>query len=176
MIWSTHISETNKLESGRVSCINQITTLQIILEQSLEWKPPLYVNLITYKKAFDSVDRQTRLLKHYRVPAKITNIIRNSYEEITYRMIAFQVQTGMRQGCLLCPLLFLLARDQVMKMGRTDADVKTWIGKARAPLHQLKNVWGPSELPHSTMIGIFNSTVRPVLCTVQRPGGQWSVP
>lgn len=35
------------------SCIDQIATLRIILEQSLEWNSPLYVNFIDYKKAFD---------------------------------------------------------------------------------------------------------------------------
>ena len=106
------------------SCTDQITTLRIILEQSLEWNSPLYVNFIDYEKAFDSVDRQTiwKLLRHYGVPAKITNIIRNSYEGMTCRVVhgqhltdAFQVRTGVRQGCLLSPFLFLLAIDWVMK-------------------------------------------------------------
>ena len=106
------------------SCTDQIATLRIILEQSLEWNSPLYVNFIDYEKAFDSVDRQTlwRLLRHYGVPQKITNIIRNSYEGMTCRVVhgqqvtdAFQVKTGVRQGCLLSPLLFLLAIDWVMK-------------------------------------------------------------
>lgn len=106
------------------SCTDQITTLWIILEQSLEWDSPLYVNFIDYEKAFDSVDRQTiwRLLRHYGVPAKITNIIRNSYEGMTCRVVhgqqltdAFQVRTEVRQGCLLSPFLFLLAIDWVMK-------------------------------------------------------------
>ena len=39
------------------SCTDQIATLRIILEQSLEWNSPLYVNFIDYEKAFDSVDR-----------------------------------------------------------------------------------------------------------------------
>lgn len=57
------------------SCTDQITTLRIVLERSLVWNSPLYVNFIDYKKVFDSVDRQTiwRLLRHYRVSAKITN-------------------------------------------------------------------------------------------------------
>ncbi|KAL5016141.1 hypothetical protein ScPMuIL_005730, partial [Solemya velum] len=36
------------------SCTDQIATLRIILEQSLEWNSPLYVNFIDYEKAFDS--------------------------------------------------------------------------------------------------------------------------
>jgi Reverse transcriptase (RNA-dependent DNA polymerase)/Domain of unknown function (DUF6451)/Endonuclease/Exonuclease/phosphatase family len=103
------------------SCTDQIATLRIILEQSLEWNSPLYVKFVDYEKAFDSLDRQTlwRLLRHYGVPQKI---IRNSYEGMTCRVVhgqqitdAFQVKTGVRQGCLLSPFLFLLSIDWVMK-------------------------------------------------------------
>ncbi|KAK7095834.1 hypothetical protein V1264_005198 [Littorina saxatilis] len=106
------------------SCTDQIATLRIILEQSQEWNSPLYVNFIDYEKAFDSVDRQSlwKLLRHHGVPEKITNIIRNSYEGLTCRVVhgcqltdAFQVRTGVRQGCLLSPFLFLLVIDWVMK-------------------------------------------------------------
>ena len=41
------------------SCTDQIATLRIILEQSCEWNPPLYVSFIHYEKAFDSLDRQS---------------------------------------------------------------------------------------------------------------------
>ena len=50
------------------SCIDQIATICIIVEQSLEWNTPLYVNIVDYEKAFDSVDRDTlwKLLCDYR--------------------------------------------------------------------------------------------------------------
>lgn len=61
------------------------------------------------------------LLRHYVVPEKLTNIIRNPFEGLTYRVVhegqmtdAFQVKTGMRQRCLLSSFLFLLAIDWVM--------------------------------------------------------------
>ncbi len=109
--------------TGR-SCIDQTATLRIILEQSLEWKSSLCITFIDYEKAFDSVDRQTpwKLLRHYGVPDKITNIIKNYYEGMTCRIVhgrqltdAFTVRTGVRQGCLLLPFLFLLVIDWVMK-------------------------------------------------------------
>uniref|UniRef100_A0A183KRC2 Reverse transcriptase domain-containing protein n=1 Tax=Schistosoma curassoni TaxID=6186 RepID=A0A183KRC2_9TREM len=41
------------------SCTDQITTLRIIVEQSIGWISSLYINFIDYEKAFDSVDRTT---------------------------------------------------------------------------------------------------------------------
>ena len=41
------------------SCTDQIRTLRLVLEQSLEWNSLLYINFMDYEKAFDSVDRQT---------------------------------------------------------------------------------------------------------------------
>ena len=41
------------------SCADQIASQRIIVEQSLEWNSPLFINFIDYKKAFDSVDRET---------------------------------------------------------------------------------------------------------------------
>ncbi|VDO94907.1 unnamed protein product [Schistosoma margrebowiei] len=37
------------------SCTDQIATLRIIVEQSIEWNSSLYINFIDYEKAFDSV-------------------------------------------------------------------------------------------------------------------------
>ena len=52
------------------SCANQIASLRIIVEQSLEWNSQLYINCVDYEKAFGSVDRETmwKLLRHYGVP------------------------------------------------------------------------------------------------------------
>ena len=71
------------------SCADQIVTLRIILKQSAEWNTPLYINFVDFEKAFDSLDRDSlwKLLRHYGVPDKIVNIIRNSYEGLTCRVV-----------------------------------------------------------------------------------------
>ena len=106
------------------SCTDQIATLQIIVEQSTEWNSSLYVNFVDYEKAFDSVDRETlwKVLRHYGVPKKLVNMIRNSYEGMSCRVIHegqltknFEVRTAVRQGCLPSPFLFILVIDWVMK-------------------------------------------------------------
>ena len=110
------------------SCADQISTLRIIVEQSLEWNSPLYINFIDYEKAFDSVDRETlwKLLRHYGVPEKFVSLIHCIYQGMTCKVAhagqlseSFEVRTGVRQGCLLSPFLFLLFIDWIMKTTTT---------------------------------------------------------
>ncbi|VDP56713.1 unnamed protein product [Schistosoma mattheei] len=108
------------------SCTDQITTLCIVVEQSIEWNSSLYINSIDYEKAFDSVDRKTLWKLYYRVPEKIVNIIRNSYDGLQCKVVhggqltdALQMRTGVRKGCLLSSFLFLLLVNWIMKTSTT---------------------------------------------------------
>ena len=111
------------------SYTDQIATLRIIVEQSLEWNSSLYINFVDYRKAFDSLHRDTlcQLLRHYGIPEKMTlRLIKNSYEDMNCQVVhqgklskKFEVKAGVRQGCLLSPFLFLLAIDWIMK-GTTE--------------------------------------------------------
>ena len=102
------------------SCTDHIATLRIIVEQSMEWDSFLYINCVDYEKAFDSLNRDTlwKLLQHYGISNTFMSLIRNTYENMACRVIhagqftdSFTVKTGVRQGCLLSPFLFLLAID-----------------------------------------------------------------
>ncbi|VDP01697.1 unnamed protein product [Schistosoma mattheei] len=97
------------------SSTDQIATLWIVVEQSTEWNSSLYINFIDYEEALDSVDRTTlwKLLRHYGVPEKIVNIIRNSYDGLNCKIVnggqvtnSFEVQTCLGQSCLLSHFRF----------------------------------------------------------------------
>ena len=100
------------------SCIDQIATLRIIVEQTIEWSSPLYLLFVDFEKAFDSLDREAmwRILRHYGIPNKIINMLKVPYQGFTCQVLhggtmTKPIKTGVRQGCLLLPLLFLVVLD-----------------------------------------------------------------
>jgi hypothetical protein len=109
--------------SGR-SCCEQIFTLRNIIQQSQEFRAPLLINYIDFKKAFDSIHRESlwKIAKIYGVPDKYINIFKSLYRSSSCcvrtkcgNTIMFEIVTGVRQGCILSPFLFLLVIDFIMK-------------------------------------------------------------
>ena len=107
------------------SCTDQIASLRLIIEQSREWNSPLLVNFIDYEKAFDSIDRKSlwKIMQRYGIPQKIVNLIEKMYKDTSCKVLhegqmtdGFKINTGVRQGCLLSPFLFILAIDWIMKV------------------------------------------------------------
>ena len=120
------------------SCTDQIATLRIIVEQSLELNSSLYINFVDLQKAFDSLDHNSlwALMRHYGIPEKLITIIQKSYQPSTCQVVhngflsePFSVDTGVRQGCLLSPLLFLMVVD--------------WIMHKTTEIHNLALQWTP---------------------------------
>lgn len=105
------------------SCCEQIATLRILIEQSLEWNSGLYMTSVDLlAKAFHSVDHSSlwNLLRHYVVPYKIVRMIKVMSEGFKAGVIhegtttqGFEVKTSIKQGCLFSPPLFLVALDWV---------------------------------------------------------------
>lgn len=121
-------------KSGR-SCIDQINTLRIIVEQSVEWQSPLYLLFIDFRQAFDSLDRDVmwKILASYGMPTKYLNIIKATYADARCMVVhrgkidqSFTVHSGVKQGCILSPLLFILILDWVMRKANTNARGIRW--------------------------------------------------
>jgi hypothetical protein len=105
------------------SCVDQINTLRVIIEQSLEFQSPLYLLFVDYSRAFDSVQRECiwRALEERNLPKKFINLVKEGYNSFQCRVLhngqltePFQTISGARQGCLLSPLLFLVVSDGVL--------------------------------------------------------------
>ena len=100
-----------------------------IIEQTLKWNCPLYINFIDFKKAFDSIHHDTlwKILRSYGVPLKIVSLIETFYNHFECSVILnntssewFTVKSGVRQGCILSPILFLVVIDWVMRKTTSD--------------------------------------------------------
>jgi len=85
------------------------------------------VNFIDFRKAFDSIHRPAlwrivRILQQYGLPTKIITVIQKLSEESSSAVRVngdtsgwFQVETGVRHGCILSTLLFAIAIDWVLR-------------------------------------------------------------
>ena len=84
------------------SCADQIATLRIILEQSIEWNSPVYATFVDYEKAFDSADREVlwKLLRHYGIPEKYIALIRRPMRSAPVESSTSEFF----QNCLRCSL------------------------------------------------------------------------
>ena len=105
-------------------CMDMVFVLRKLIEESVEFKKELYVNFVDFEKAFDSVFRQAlwKVLREYGVPEKVIKMVRILYDGFECAVIHegklsayFEVETGVKQGCLLSGLLFLLVIDWLMK-------------------------------------------------------------
>ena len=106
------------------SRVDQIFSLNQIIEKCLDQQLPCLINFIDFKAAFDSVHRPSlwEILKIYGIPTKIINIVRNSYQSTTCAVRSecalsslFNIATGVRQGDIWSPMLFGLAIDFVIR-------------------------------------------------------------
>ena len=103
---------------------DQIFILRNIIEQSIEWQSSLYVNFIDFEKAFDSVHRDSLwlIMRSYGIPCKIIHMMKALYDDFQCAVVDgqdttewFKIKTGVKQGCNMSDLLFLLVVDWVMR-------------------------------------------------------------
>ena len=102
------------------SCCEQIFILRQIVEKATALDTNLLINFIDFKKAFDCLHRPSvwNIIKSYGIPENIIKIIKSLYEgsRCAVRVDGrlgdwFEIITGVRQGCLLSPLLFIIVMD-----------------------------------------------------------------
>src|SRR5271154_304450 len=100
------------------STIDHIFTLNAIVEDNLKnVKGKVFVFFIDFSAAFDTVNRDALILKLQKIgiSSKITSAISAIYKKTVAKVWTkqgytntFDTKTGVRQGCLLSPLLFTI--------------------------------------------------------------------
>ena len=105
-------------------CMQQIFILRNIIDQCLEWNNPLFINYVDFRKAFDSIHRESlwRIMKYYGIPSKIISLVKMSYKNFSCAVEHegklskwFPVMSGVRQGCVMSGFLFVLVIDWIMR-------------------------------------------------------------
>ena len=94
---------------------DQIANIRWIIEKARVFQQNIYFCFIDYAKAFDCVDHNKlwKILKEMGIPDHLTCFLKNLYagQESTVKTGHgttdwFQIETGVRQGCILSPCLF----------------------------------------------------------------------
>jgi hypothetical protein len=105
-------------------CVDQIFTLRRILEHRHKFQQPTIACFIDFRAAFDSVDRNAlwKIVAADGMPTKLLNLIKAYYAFTKARVRVygelsedFTLNTGVRQGCPLSPVLFNYAIDWTMR-------------------------------------------------------------
>jgi hypothetical protein len=71
------------------SYIDQLNTLRVIIEQSLEFQSPLYMMFVDYQRAFDSLSRAWTWdeLRVRGLPSKFMYIIKEGYKDYCCKIL-----------------------------------------------------------------------------------------
>ncbi|BHF70479.1 hypothetical protein SprV_0301353000 [Sparganum proliferum] len=129
--------------AGR-GCADQIFTLRSILEFRHGYQQPTAVCFVDFADAFDSVHCESlwRIMALDGVPAKIIAMIKAYYRSTTARVLVrnnlsqpFGIRSGVRQGCILSPILFNYAIDWILGRALRESD-----GVEFAPGHRLNDL------------------------------------
>lgn len=114
--------------TGR-GCNDQIFALRQTIENRLRHSKPMLAVFVDFAAAFDSVHRESmwRVLHQAGIPLKLCNVLRNLYSGAASQVRIhgeltepFAVNTGVRQGCILSPALFVLSLNWIMSKLRQD--------------------------------------------------------
>jgi len=107
------------------SCPVKLTaSFRNIVEQCAELQQPLSINFVDFKKAFDGVHGESlwNIAGLYGIPEHYVNIFRTLYlnshccvRTDTSFTEMFDIITGICQGCILSPFVFLLVIDFIMQ-------------------------------------------------------------
>ena len=94
------------------------------MHKAREFQKNIYFCFIEYAKDFDCVDHNKlwKILKEMGIPDHLTCLLRNLYARQEATVITghgttdcFQIEKGVRQGCILSPCLFNLYAEYIMR-------------------------------------------------------------
>ena len=106
------------------SLTDHVFVMRQMMEAAKEYDKPLYTAFIDIAKAYDGIPRQALLavLRRYGVSDRLCQLITMLYRRTSAKVRvgseesdAFDIESGVKQGCILSTLLFNLYMDFVMR-------------------------------------------------------------
>ena len=120
------------------STTDQLFTLKQVFEKSWEYAKDVYACFVDLEKAYDRVprDKLWRVLQEYGIDGGLLIAIKSLYQHSEVRVRAngmlskpFNVGVGLRQGCVLSPLLFIIYMNWIDKCSQVRESVA--VGKCK---------------------------------------------
>lgn len=106
------------------STIDQIFTIRRMMEGHWEFNKSMTSIFIDFKQAYDSIHRPSmwHVMKEFGIPQKIIHLVKACYSDITSSVRcggrsgeSFVINSGLKQGCILSPVLFNLMLEKIMR-------------------------------------------------------------
>ena len=125
--------------------MEQIFNCRVITEKHLQHQQELFHNFIDFKKAFDRVwhDGLWQVLRGFNIDEGLVQVIQELYTNASSAVLLdgqigefFRTSVGVRQGCLLSPVLFNIFLEQIMQ--ETLHDHHTSISIGGRPISNLR--------------------------------------
>lgn len=151
---------------------DHIYTFRQISESTYRYNNKVHVCFIDLQKAFDSVKRRElwKALKEHGVENNLIKAIKSFYKspesmvrvggEISRK---FSVDVGVRQGCILSPLLFIILMDTISKQCKDMKPIKAGMWKMKPVLLKMLAfaddlaVFGRTQQDLQNNVNILNS-------------------
>ncbi|GFR75435.1 endonuclease-reverse transcriptase, partial [Elysia marginata] len=115
--------EQDGFRAGR-STVEQIFNCRILIEKHMQHQRDLFHNFIDFKKAFDKVwhDGLWHVLRGFNIDEGLVKTIESLYMNSNSAVFlnntignSFKTTVGVRQGCLLSPVLFNIFLERIMQ-------------------------------------------------------------
>jgi hypothetical protein len=112
-------------------CTDAIFALRQLSERAIEYDKDLHMVFVDQEKALDRVNRATlwRVLEDYGIRGQLLDNIRAMYANSRSAVRTptglsnwFEVMSGVRQGCVLSPLLFIIYMDRITRDANPDPE------------------------------------------------------
>lgn len=122
----------------------QIQNVRQLVEKCREYNVPLVMGFLDYSKAFDCVRWKMlwQIMEEMGVPAHLIALIRNLYADSRAAVRLqeghspdFEASRGVRQGCILSPVLFNIYGEYIMRKS-----LEEWKGGVRVGGQKISNL------------------------------------